>query len=83
MKHFPNAKLSIGGRPCKMTSAMEQSCVENLTRKKVSTTRKATKHVQEVFRIDVSEATKVRNPTSLGYASFYIVYSWMILTAIL
>ena len=40
-KHFPEAKLSIGGRPCKLTSAMERSCVASVTRGKVSTAREA------------------------------------------
>jgi transposase len=54
-KHFPDAKLSIGGRPRKLTSAMERSCVTSVTRGKVSTTREATKQVQEVFGVQVSE----------------------------
>jgi transposase len=60
MKHFPNAKLSVGGRPCKLTSAMERSCVTSVTRRKVSTARKATKHVQEFFGVEVSEGTVCR-----------------------
>ena len=44
-KHFPDAKLSVGGRPRKLTSAMEQSCVTSVTRGKVSTAREATKQV--------------------------------------
>jgi hypothetical protein len=27
--------------------------------------------------------SKIRNPIPLGYAGFYTMYSWMILTAIL
>ena len=42
-KHFPDAELSVGGRPRKLTSAMEWSCVTSVTRGKVSTAREATK----------------------------------------
>src|ERR1700737_3458613 len=38
-KHFPDAKLSVGGRPRKLTSAMERSCVTNVTRGNVSTAK--------------------------------------------
>jgi hypothetical protein len=37
------------------------------------------KHIHGLPRIP----SKVRNPIPLGYAGFYIVYSWMILTLIL
>jgi IS30 family transposase len=50
-KHFPDAKLSVGGRPRKLTSAMERSCVTSVTRGKVSTAKEATKQVQEVFGV--------------------------------
>lgn len=68
-KHFPYAKLSVGGRPRKLTSAMERSCVTSITRGKVSTAREATKLVQEVFGVQVSEVTVRRGLCRAGLQS--------------
>ena len=56
-KHFFDAKLSFGARPRKLTSPMELFYVSTLTRRKVFTTREVTKHIHEVFGVQVSEAT--------------------------
>lgn len=40
-----------------MTSAMDQSCVINLIKGKVDSAREATKHVQQVYGVEVSDVT--------------------------
>jgi transposase len=59
-KHFPDAKLAVGGRPRKMTSRMERSAVINLTRGKVGNARDAAKQVRDVYGVDVSDVTVCR-----------------------
>ena len=68
-KHFPDAKLSVGSRPRKLTSAMERSCVTSVTRGRVSTAREATKQVHEVFGVQVSEVTVRRGLCRAGLQS--------------
>jgi hypothetical protein len=38
-----------------MASAMEKSCINSLNRRKVSNAREVTKHMWEVFGVEVSE----------------------------
>jgi transposase len=52
-----NVESSHGGRPRKMTPAMERSCVLNMTRGKLSTAVEATKNVQEAFGMQVCVET--------------------------
>lgn len=54
---FLDAKLSIGGRVRKMISTIERSCMIKLSKRKVGTTSEATKHVQEVYGVQVSDLT--------------------------
>jgi transposase len=59
-KHFPDAKLIVGGRPRKMTSRIERSVVINLTRGKIGNARDVAKQVRDVYGVDVSDVTVCR-----------------------
>ena len=50
-------ELSHGGRPRKLTRAMEQSCVLDMTRGKLNIVVEATKNVQEAFGMQVCVET--------------------------
>ena len=52
-KFVSTVELSHGGRPRKLTPAMERSCVLDMTRGKLNTVVEATKNVQEAFGMQV------------------------------
>ena len=56
-KFVSTVELSYGGRPRKLTLAMEQSCVLDMIRRKLNTTVEATKNVQEAFEMQVCVET--------------------------
>ena len=58
-------ELSHGGRPRKLTPAMERSCVLDMTRGKLNTAIEATKNVQEAFGMQVCVET-VRRALRIG-----------------
>ena len=68
-KHFPNAKLSVGDRPRKLTNAMERSCVTtvvSLEGRCLLQEKLRTKQVQEVLGVQVSEITVRRGLCRAG-----------------
>ena len=56
-KFVSSVELSHGGRPRKLTPAMERSCVLDMTRGKLNNVVKATKNVQEAFGMQVRVET--------------------------